>query len=86
VVTNFEKLEHEMEQKQKVLGEMQNNLSKQLSETLALQTASYLQGVFEITGSQKARQGDGGGSAQVGLRADGSLDSLPGETHREVSI
>jgi hypothetical protein len=53
VVTNFEKLEHEMEQKQKVLGEMQNNLSKQLSETLALQTASYLQGVFEITGSQK---------------------------------
>jgi cytochrome c553 len=56
VVTNFEKLEHEMEQKQKVLGEMQNNLSKQLSETLALQTASYLQGVFEITGSQKRRK------------------------------
>src|SRR5258706_14318419 len=53
VVANFEKIEHEVEQKQKVLGEMQNNLSKQLSETLALQTASYLQGVFEITGSQK---------------------------------
>ena len=35
------------------MGEMQTNLSNQLSQSLALQTANYLQAVWEVTGPQK---------------------------------
>ena len=53
VQADFQKLEDQIDQKQKLLGEMQNNLTSQLSQSLAFQTANYLQGVWEITGTQK---------------------------------
>ena len=42
-----------MQPNMKMLQEMQNNFSSQLSESLAFKTAHYLQGVFEIAGQKK---------------------------------
>lgn len=53
VIKKFADMEEETDRKQKVLSEMQTNLSSQLSRSLALQTANYLQGVWEVTGSKK---------------------------------
>src|SRR5579864_2446177 len=53
VVEEFLKLQDQLDEKQKILGEENQNLSNQLSQTLALQTANYLEGVFEVTGKPK---------------------------------
>ena len=53
VRAKFKAIEEEVEQKNKVLREMQTNLSDQLSQSLAFQTANYLQGVWEVTGPKK---------------------------------
>ena len=53
VRADFQKLEDQVDQKQKLLGEMQSNLTSQLSQALAFQTVNYLQGVWEVTGTQK---------------------------------
>ncbi|WP_321473723.1 PSD1 and planctomycete cytochrome C domain-containing protein [uncultured Paludibaculum sp.] len=53
VVEAYEKLEDEVSKKQKLVGEFQTDQSTQLSQTLALQTANYLQGAWEVTGPQK---------------------------------
>ncbi len=53
VIDEFAKLEDELDQKQKISQEMNQNLSNELSRTLALQTSNYLQGVWEVTGKQK---------------------------------
>jgi cytochrome c553 len=50
---SYKKLEDEVEQKQKVLSEMQNALSSRLSESLAFTTSNYLQGVYEVAGQKK---------------------------------
>jgi mono/diheme cytochrome c family protein len=49
----FEKLADERDAKQKEQQEEQQNLSTQLSRTLALETSNYLMGVWEVTGRQK---------------------------------
>jgi mono/diheme cytochrome c family protein len=53
VIEDYLKLEDELEKKQKILQEENQNLSNELSRTLALQTANYLQGVYDVTGKQK---------------------------------
>ena len=49
----FLKMEEEMDAKQKELQEEQQNLTTQLSRTLALETSNYLMGVWEVTGREK---------------------------------
>ena len=53
VVDKYAKLEEQIDTKQKMLGEMQNNFSSQLSQALAYKTSNYLQGVWEVSGPQK---------------------------------
>jgi hypothetical protein len=49
----FLMIQDQVDKKNKRLQEMQTDLSNQLSESLVLKTADYLQGVFDITGPQK---------------------------------
>ncbi len=53
VLDEYTKLEEEVEKKQKVLQEIQTNLSSQLSESLAFKTSNYLQGVYEVAGQKR---------------------------------
>ena len=53
VLDEFHKIEEQIEQKQRIIGDMQNNLGKGLSQSLAFEVSNYLQGVFEITGPRK---------------------------------
>jgi hypothetical protein len=53
VVEKFTKIEDEIDRKSKLLNEVQQNLSKQLSQSLAFHTANYLEGVFEVAGLKK---------------------------------
>jgi cytochrome c553 len=55
VVEEHLKIEAEVEKKQKVLQEMQTDLSNSLSESLAFQTANYLEGVYEVSGQKKEK-------------------------------
>jgi mono/diheme cytochrome c family protein len=55
VVEEHLKIEAEVEKKQKVLQEMQTALSASLSESLAFQTANYLEGVYEVAGQKKEK-------------------------------
>src|ERR1700685_2006428 len=53
VVDQQTKIEEEVEKKQKALQELQTNLATQLAESLAFQTANYLQGAYEVAGQKK---------------------------------
>jgi len=53
VLDDYRKIEDQIDLKQRMLGEMQNNLGKSLSQSLAFSTSNYLQGVFEVTGPRK---------------------------------
>jgi cytochrome c553 len=53
VLEQYTKTEDEIEKKQKVLQEIQNNLGNQLSESLAFQTSNYLQGVYEVVAQKR---------------------------------
>jgi mono/diheme cytochrome c family protein/cytochrome c553 len=53
VVDRQTKLEEEVEKKQKALQELQTNLATQLAESLAFQTANYLQGAYEVAGQKR---------------------------------
>ncbi len=53
IVSKFGGIETQIDTKQKLMGEMQNNLTSQLSQSLALSTSNYLQAVWEVTGTQK---------------------------------
>src|SRR5579871_1669158 len=53
VLDDYTKLEEDVEKKQKVLQEIQSNLSSQLSESLAFKTSNYLQGVYEVAGQKR---------------------------------
>ncbi len=52
-VEAFEKIADDLDNKQKLQQETQQNLSTELSRVLALQTSNYLMGVWEVTGKQK---------------------------------
>ncbi len=53
VVDEFTKFEEDLDMKQKLLQEENQNLSNYLSRALALQISNYLQGVYEVTGKSK---------------------------------
>jgi hypothetical protein len=53
VLDQYTKTEEEIEKKQKVLGELQQNLSNQLSEALAFQASNYLQAVYEVVAQKR---------------------------------
>jgi cytochrome c553 len=53
VLAEYEKIQDQVDDKQKMLQEMQTNLASQLSKSLAFQTANYLEGVWDVTGSGK---------------------------------
>jgi hypothetical protein len=53
VVSEYLKLEDDLDEKQKILQEENQNLSKQLSHALTLQVSNYLQGVYEVSGKPK---------------------------------
>ncbi len=57
VLDKYNKIEEQVDEKQKLMGEMQNNLSAQLSKSLAFQTANYLEGVWDVTGTGKKEKG-----------------------------
>jgi mono/diheme cytochrome c family protein/cytochrome c553 len=49
----YSKLQEQVDEKQKMLQEMQTNLSSRLSESLVFKTANYLEGVYEVAGQKK---------------------------------
>jgi hypothetical protein len=53
VVSDYLKLQDELDQKQEIAREMTEDASNELSRSLALQTANYLEGVWEVTGKEK---------------------------------
>jgi mono/diheme cytochrome c family protein len=53
VVEEFRKIEDQIDLKNKILGEMQMNSSKNLGQSLAFQTANYLEAVYEVEGKGK---------------------------------
>lgn len=53
VVDKFKAIEDEVERKQKIAREIQTNLSAQLSQSLAFETAKYLEAVYEVSGPSK---------------------------------
>src|SRR5450432_907763 len=53
VVDQFRKIEDAIDEKQKVLHELQKTLTGELARSLSLQTANYLMGVWEVTGKPK---------------------------------
>ncbi|HTX36669.1 MAG TPA: PSD1 and planctomycete cytochrome C domain-containing protein [Bryobacteraceae bacterium] len=53
VLDKYTALEAEVEKKQKMLQELQTNLSNQLSEALAFQASNYLQGVYEVVAQKR---------------------------------
>ncbi len=53
VIDEFHKIEEHIDQKQKMMGEMQNNMSKSLAQSLVFEISNYLQGVFEVSGPRK---------------------------------
>jgi mono/diheme cytochrome c family protein len=57
VIEESKRIEDEIEKKQQILQEMQNNLSTGLAEGLALQTSNYLRAVWEVSGPEKKDMG-----------------------------
>jgi mono/diheme cytochrome c family protein len=53
VVDQFKKIEDEIDEKEKVLQDLQKTLTGELARSLSLQTSNYLMGVWEVTGKQK---------------------------------
>jgi hypothetical protein len=53
VLDQYTKTEEEIEKKQKMLGEVQTNLSNQLSDSLAFQASNYLQAVYEVVAQKR---------------------------------
>jgi hypothetical protein len=53
VVDQFHKIEEQIDEKQKLLDELQKTLTSELARSLSLQTSNYLMGIWEVTGKQK---------------------------------
>jgi hypothetical protein len=56
VLDKYTALEAEVEKKQKMLQEVQTNLSNQLSESLSFQASNYLQGVYEVVAQKRDKE------------------------------
>ena len=53
VVAEYLKLQDELDEKKEIAKQMTQDASNELSRTLALQTANYLEGVWEVSGKEK---------------------------------
>jgi Protein of unknown function (DUF1549)/Protein of unknown function (DUF1553)/Planctomycete cytochrome C len=53
VVSDYLKMQDDLDQKKEIEKDMTQDASDELSRSLALQTANYLQGVWEVTGKEK---------------------------------
>lgn len=53
VVDEFKKIEDQIDEKERILQELQRTLTGELARSLSLQTSNYLMGVWEVTGKQK---------------------------------
>jgi hypothetical protein len=53
IVDEYRKTEEELDEKEKVLQDLQKTLIGELARSLSLQTSNYLMGVWEVTGKQK---------------------------------
>ncbi len=53
VLDKYKALEDDVEKRQRVLGELQRNLGNLLSQSLAVQTSNYLQGVYEVVAEKR---------------------------------
>jgi cytochrome c553 len=53
VVADYLKLQDELDEKKEIAKQMTQDASNELSRSLALQTANYLEGVWEVTGKEK---------------------------------
>jgi hypothetical protein len=58
VVADYLKLQDELDQKKEIEKQMTQDASNELSRSLALQTANYLEGVWEVTGKEKKEVSD----------------------------
>jgi mono/diheme cytochrome c family protein len=58
VVADYLKLQDELDQKKEIEKDMTQDASNELSRSLALQTANYLEGVWEVTGKDKKEISD----------------------------
>jgi hypothetical protein len=57
VVDAYEKMQSDLDEKNKILQDATQTLTNDLSRSYAFQTSNYLQGVWEVTGSQKKEKG-----------------------------
>ncbi len=55
VVSEFEKLEEDLDREQKILQEANQGLTNDLSRSLAFQASNYMQAAWEISGPQKKK-------------------------------
>ncbi len=53
IVAEYKKTEGEIDEKQRILEDLQKDLTSELARSLSLQTSNYLMGVWEVTGKQK---------------------------------
>ncbi|HYO82873.1 MAG TPA: PSD1 and planctomycete cytochrome C domain-containing protein [Bryobacteraceae bacterium] len=58
VVAKYTLVEEQVDIKQKMLTEMQNNFAAQLSQSLAYQASNYLEAVWEVTGPPKKQMAE----------------------------
>jgi cytochrome c553 len=56
VVDEFTKLQDQVDEKNKILQELNQNLSAELSRSIAFQTSAYIQGVWDITGAKPKKE------------------------------
>jgi hypothetical protein len=53
VLDTYKKTEDEIEKKQQMLQQVQQNVSNQLSQSMAFKTSNYLQGVYEVVAQKR---------------------------------
>jgi mono/diheme cytochrome c family protein len=57
VVDEYKKIENEVDEKQRILEDLQKTLTGELARSLSLQASNYLMGVWEVAGRQKKDMG-----------------------------
>ena len=85
VLDQYTKIEEEVEKKQKVMQQMQTNFSNQLSESLAFQTANYLEGVYDVVGTKK-EVADVVETRKLDYELLERWIAVHGEDHRQVQV
>ncbi len=57
VVDAYEKMQSDLDEKNKILQDVNQTLTNELAHTYAFQTSNYLQGVWDVAGPQKKEKG-----------------------------